>query len=363
MAKILDWDRVCTKDLLQEELILRGSTVIIMSEFTKSGHDIECLCPVCGYTWEATPCNLVKGTRCARCVGRAIVPLEELQEELNAKDKNVVVFGPYRNSKEKFNAVCTLCNYQWMTTAGYLRCGTFYCQGCRAIEKQEKSKLGHLELIEDLRAMGKDFTLLSNFTNHKSHIDFMCNVCGYEDSKIPLHIRLHGCYNCSHLKKSDLESIQARLDSQGKQIKVSGEYVNSQTHLSCECQICKTEWDATPSNLKKRGCPGCAVTGFDPSKPGNLYYLRVEYEGETYWKVGITNLSIRERFPAKDRGKLTTLYCHLFDNGADALLAERNILKLYKEYRPKGVKILQTGNTELFTKDVLQMDHLFWGPI
>lgn len=50
-------------------------------------------------------------------------------------------------------------------------------------------------------------------------------------------------------------------------ITVVGGYVNNKTKVLCLCNICKTEWEALPSNLlKKTGCPKCGVTRHRKSK-------------------------------------------------------------------------------------------------
>lgn len=42
-------------------------------------------------------------------------------------------------------------------------------------------------------------------------------------------------------------------------IKVVGEYINSKTHIECECKTCKHNWRPTPNDLlsKEVGCPRC----------------------------------------------------------------------------------------------------------
>jgi len=81
---------------------------------------------------------------------------------------------------------------------------------------------------------------------------------------------------------------------------------------------------------------------------------------DTFWKVGITGKDLKQRFNTEDRKKITVLYLYQFGNGVDAYKSEQNILKMFNVYRVKDKrKILSCGgNTELFHKDVLQMDHL-----
>ena len=76
-------------------------------------------------------------------------------------------------------------------------------------------------------------------------------------------------------------------------------------------------WETTANNhLTGRGCPACATSGFDQTKPGRLYYLRV-YDrvlGSTY-KIGITNRTVSERFQNSDLDKITLIKRWHYQNG------------------------------------------------
>lgn len=111
------------------------------------------------------------------------------------------------------------------------------------------------------------------------------------------------------------------------------------------------------SHLRGRGCPSCAKSGFDPMKSGYLYYLKVTSDkGEILYKIGITNLSINKRFTPADRDKIEVIKLTYYKIGVAAYNEEQRILKEYKEFKYTGADVLSSGNTELFTKDVLGLD-------
>ena len=99
---------------------------------------------------------------------------------------------------------------------------------------------------------------------------------------------------------------------------------------------------------------GCSKCGFDPSKPGLLYYLSIN-NGEAY-KIGITNLSIRKRFTVKDLKKIRIVHQVHYENGQDAYNEEQKYLKQFKEHKYIGPKLLSSGNTELFNIDILNIN-------
>jgi len=98
-----------------------------------------------------------------------------------------------------------------------------------------------------------------------------------------------------------------------------------------------------------------AVSGFDKSKPAKLYYLKVQKNKRTVYKVGITNHSVEERFRS-DMKYITVLKVINYKDGAMAKKREGNILKKHSDFAYQGRPILKSGNTELFNFDVLGFD-------
>lgn len=96
------------------------------------------------------------------------------------------------------------------------------------------------------------------------------------------------------------------------------------------------------------------IVQFVQTKPAILYYLSIN-NGEAY-KIGITNKSIKDRFNSTDLKKITVLKEWEYPIGYDAYKAEQRILSMYKEFKYKGHDLLQSGNTELFTYDILGLD-------
>ena len=103
-----------------------------------------------------------------------------------------------------------------------------------------------------------------------------------------------------------------------------------------------------------RGCPSCAKNGFQPNKPAILYYLKITTDtNQVLYKIGITNLTVQERFSMEERKIMEVLSITEYAVGSDAYKEEQTILNKYREYAYKGKNILKSGNTELFTKDIL----------
>ena len=118
---------------------------------------------------------------------------------------------------------------------------------------------------------------------------------------------------------------------------------------------CKEHGDflQLPDNhLKGAGCPSCHGGMYNGSKETILYYLSIN-DGEAY-KIGITCKSVNERFTPKDRLKIEVIKTWLLPTGREAYDLEQLILKQLKAKKLVGSKLLTSGNTELFSEDILK---------
>jgi len=127
--------------------------------------------------------------------------------------------------------------------------------------------------------------------------------------------------------------------------------------VKIECPIHGVFEQLAGSHIAGRGCVYCQDSGFRLNKPAILYYLRVKYNSEDLWKIGVTNRTIEERFAGQDIDKITTVKIWKFEKGIEAYNLEQEILESHMPDLYCGTdKPLEAGNTELFTRDVLGLD-------
>jgi hypothetical protein len=97
--------------------------------------------------------------------------------------------------------------------------------------------------------------------------------------------------------------------------------------------------------------------GFNPEKPGILYYIRFDHQDEgSVWKIGITNRDAKSRLNGispKQGWTATILQSIYFNNGSECYEMEQSLHAEFEEYSYKGPSVLKSGNTELFTCNVL----------
>jgi hypothetical protein len=100
--------------------------------------------------------------------------------------------------------------------------------------------------------------------------------------------------------------------------------------------------------------------GFDINRPGIFYYYRViADDGTVLYKAGITGQHSLPRYAVRDRKRMTLILWETYEDGKDALDRETQVLRDHRSAKYNGPKVLRNGNTELFTSDVLGVDHNF----
>jgi hypothetical protein len=85
-----------------------------------------------------------------------------------------------------------------------------------------------------------------------------------------------------------------------------------------------------------------------------VYYLRVlNPNGLPVYKIGITNRTIAKRYLDRDFEKVKVLKMWRRRHGTKAYAMEQRILEAYKADKYKGAALLNSGNGELFVRDIL----------
>jgi hypothetical protein len=118
-------------------------------------------------------------------------------------------------------------------------------------------------------------------------------------------------------------------------------------------------WSSTVANRSSGyGCPTCARTGFDPSKPGWLYFLR--HDGWHMQQIGITN-NPDERTGQHERAGWQLIEVRKFNNGALCSSTETAALRALRKRgarlgeRSDATAIKFDGFTEAWTTGSLEL--------
>ena len=239
------------------------------------------------------------------------------------------------------------------------------CRHCSIAERGVLSRKPFEKFVQEANIVHKNkYVYLKDLYNKATdNIRIICPIHGEFSQQASVHLSGSGCNDCGY----ETTSNKLRQDIKIWRDKVSElhdnkyeyshvNYKNMNTNVTIICPIHGTFPQTPASHLNGRGCPSCSKNGFDVKLPAYLYYLKVTTnEGKELYKIGITNRTVETRFSLADLQKIEIVKQKLYGEGQEALDWETKLKRKYKEYRYQGPNILSSGNTELFTEDIIAM--------
>lgn len=286
------------------------------------------------------------GKRCQACSGNLLKSIDDVRVRFE-REGYTLLESEYVNAFHKMKFLCDNGHQHAMSWDNFnhgKRC--IYCS-------KNRSPI----LFDDVKRQFKDrgFTLQSTEYSPGVKLKYTCSS-GHSGSIIWASFRKgHGCHKCANmLRLVCLKTVEDSLKTDGYEL-LTNEYTHSRQKLPVLCEK-GHEIDITWNGFKNGNrCSECAVYGFKLHKPATLYYLRFDIAGHSYWKIGITNLVVERRF----RGEpfpFTIIQEKIYLFGYMAKEEEKRILEKYDLFKYTGKPLLRSGNTELFTKDILRLD-------
>ena len=212
-------------------------------------------------------------------------------------------------------------------------------------------KKTHSEYENELFQGEIDYFPLEEYKGGQIPILHEC-LNGHEWLARPKHIlNGHGCPSCVGNKlKTDQEY---KVQILGRSLINIEPYIRDYIPIEHKCLDCDNIWKTAPSCiLQGTGCPMCCSGSFKNDKPGILYHVSLQYLENTYYKVGITNNSVEQRFKQDwKRLNMSLIWELKFEIGKDARVLESKLLRSYD--RVVGIYPLRgRGNTELLYKQI-----------
>jgi len=284
----------------------------------------------------------------------------------------------YKNAKSNIKFTCKNCNHVFYRTLGnYKRSNK--CPQCEGRIHKHTTK-GFLEKVKEVWGDKLDLSKVV-YKTIDDKVTLKCNIHNKWFEQIAYEVLQgkHTCKECASKNASDkqikdLEYYQNKVDSIFPNKFEVLKHDRILRRHSVKCLEHNTIFDCHISHLYKGhiSCKECKqekrgssdntfIAYYD--KPTWLYYIRFTNKGKYYYKIGITTKdnTIKERFRAKEFREheplllLSTKYL----KGEDAYKEELRYLNLYKEYKVKRKEcFLPNGNTEVFNKDVFNIDKL-----
>ncbi len=249
-----------------------------------------------------------------------------------------------------------------LTIGAHLKgAGCPFCNGRRINKEVFLSKVNSMNHRSHLY----DYGNIDSIGSSNERITIICKIHGSFEQTVSRHIAGDGCPACSYEERgaansqraSDTWIYRAASVHGGKYDYSKAEYVSARQKVCIICPEHGVFWQSPNNHINGAGCPACgAKGGFDVTKPGMLYYLRVSNGTHTAWKIGITNFNVSHRYKS-EKIEISVLEVWDYSEGLVALDRETEILRRYRSMKYSGPPLFKGGgNTELFEVDVLGLD-------
>ncbi|WP_019029054.1 hypothetical protein [Colwellia piezophila] len=362
--------RVTTKDFINKAREKHGNKYDYSKvKYLAAIKKVTIICPEHG-EFEQTPANHAStGHGCHECGGNKPLSIGKFIER--AKNFHHCQYDysrvKFKNVESKVEIICPEHGSFLQRVMSHLR--GFGCDECGREEVAQKLSFTQEEFLSKAKeAHGGVYDYsLANYQNAQSNIKIICSTHGVFEQNPYNHILGFGCSKCSDIvagvkRRKSLEEFKTQA------VAIHGDSydyskVNYETSSVKVEIVCKKHGHflQSPSNhigTNQAGCPGCAISGFDQTKSGILYYIAVNKDdGGILYKIGITNLTIHRRFSSKDLARIRVIKEWEFKVGLEAKKHETEILQQFLHEKYYGPNVLiGAGNTELFTRDILELD-------
>lgn len=316
---------------------------------------IVCVCPAHGQFTIRAARHYTEGKGCPKC--STVTSMEEFLHRANSKHGKRYDYSrvQFTALSDKVDIVCEKHGVFTQKAGDHIR--HYGCPKC-GIEQRAKDRTKDTEwFISKAKSIHGEVYDYSRtvYVKATEKLTIICKKHGEFKQQAIAHTSGQGCPTCGglHGKTTALFIADATRVHGSKYIYTSSVYAGALEKVAIECKEHGVFEQIASNHLCGSGCPQCSVTGFDPCKPAILYYLKIKYDDLALYKIGITNLTVQERFSMEERKMMEVLSTTEYAVGSDAYKEEQAILNRYSEYAYKGKNILKSGNTELFTKDIL----------
>lgn len=212
----------------------------------------------------------------------------------------------------------------------------------------------HEEYAQELKGKGIVYRPIEPYNGSNTYIQHSCPSGHIWNGRPDRILAGHGCNKCSSNvfkthKQYEYELFKKEIDANPIE-----NYAGANTPILHEC-INNHIWSVSPSSLlnRNRGCPTCSTSGFNISKPAILYLISFEHNGVKYYKIGITNRTVYDRYSEEswEELKISVIWEVYFALGKDAKEKEKILLNKYSTFKV-NTGALKSGNTETISIEV-----------
>lgn len=272
-----------THEQFIKEISQINPKIEILGKYINNNTKIKCRCIIDFYEWEATPHNLLQHIGCPTCGGTKKKTHEEFCDELYNVNNNIELLNTYIDSKHKIKCRCLIDGYIWNSLPENLLKG-HGCPKCSLRVSSESMLKSHEEFVSQVKILSPTIKVISKYKNSQLPVKCSCNICGNIWETVANNLSNgKGCPKCAINKRTQnitktKDAFISELYQINSDIEIIGEYINSNTPITCKCKVDNNIWKALPLNLLKgTGCPVCQNSHGEKAISAILDDLNIKY--------------------------------------------------------------------------------------
>lgn len=366
--------RVTTEDFVVRAIKKHGDNYdYSQTIYVRNNQKLSIRCKTHGI-FEQTAGNHLNGNGCPKCSRVYQRTESELIAEFNKAHNNKYDYSNmgYNRMRRKIKINCPDHGIFTQSPSAHLRGAG--CHKCSGVGRRTQSEMiAEFVLVHGNRYIYDDVL----FDGVDKKVRIKCRVHGVFEQAPYSHAKGLGCKACGHIKQSrtakkDLDQfVKLARDVHGEKYDYSKSiYRGAQNKIKILCAEHGEFYQNASSHLCGTGCPLCATPnryGFARSayieacnksknRKSNLYVIRMFSGDESFFKVGITSLTVKSRFSRLLEYDYDVIHVLSEDAGYiwDLEKAIHRMLK-HKSYKPKKQFGGQTECFSVITKEVTKL--------
>lgn len=345
-----------------------------ITEYTNCKDKVKINCRIHGI-FELTADNHQRGGRCQSCnkegyTNKYATSFIEKSKILHDNKFNYSLVN-YIDNKTKVDISCP-------THGVFEQLPLYHLQGngCNKcnLEKRKDNGVNTNSFTENANIVHNEKYIYADthYINERNKVSIRCKEHGIFEKLPHKHLNGQGCPKCSSeeggrkIRSTTDKFIKTATSIHGDRYDYSlTKYIHSRQKVEIGCKIHGTFKQTPTTHIKGSGCQKCATLiniykkedYVKLSKTATLYLVKLEYDGEVFYKIGKTKNTTHERLSNN-----TSMYKHyviseyVADSGVIFDL-EIELHNKYFEYKYKP-NITFAGHTECYTLE-LPIDKVF----
>ncbi len=327
------------------------------AEYKGDKYKVEIICPEHGGFWQSAGGHL-QGKGCISCYrNRQRIERTHDTDTFAEKAKKIHTQkydyskSNYKSAQTKIEIICPEHGSFWQTPNGHL--GGKGCKKCAADLASKRYRMTDAEFIAKAQSIhGDKYDYRKvEYKLSRTKVEIICPVHGSFWQTPNSHVSGLGCDKCGGTytisREDAIHRAKKRHGDKYDYSKVVFKTIRDKVEIICPDH--GSFYQQMQSHFMKCGCPKCANYGFNPKLPSIIYFLKIQTVIATFWKIGITNRTVKDRF-RKDYDSIQSGW--FWHGNGDAIWeAEQELLRQYQSHKLSYLfPLLQNGgDSECFT--------------